>query len=89
MRFYCLDWRSLILLVCFIFLGLACRVGAMGSIYLLSLTCRLRRLTVWSLFLFFIFLLFQLSRVCRLFCVLLFLFDFFSQSVYPFWVVSL
>ena len=32
MRFYCLDWRSLILLVCFILLGRACRVGAMGSI---------------------------------------------------------
>ena len=30
MRFYCLDWGSLILLVCSILLGLACRVGAMG-----------------------------------------------------------
>ena len=89
MRFYCLDWWSLILLVCFILLGLACRVGAMGSIYILCLTCRLRRLTVWSLiFLGFFSFLFQLSRVCRLFWVLLFPFDFF-HNVYPFWVVSL
>ena len=36
MRFYRPDWRSLILLVYFILLGFACRVGAMGSIYLLS-----------------------------------------------------
>ena len=76
MRFYCLDWWSLILLVCFILLGLACRVGAMGSIYLLCLTCRLRRLTVWSLiFLGGFILFFQLSRVCWLFWVLLFLSD--------------
>ena len=65
MRFCCLGWWSLILLVCFILLGLACRVGAMGSIYLLCLmTCRLRRLTVWRL----IFLggggLFSSYRVC-------------------------
>ena len=60
MRFYCLDWWSLILLVCFIFLGLACRVEAMGSIYILCPTCRLRRLIVWS----FIFLFFSYDRVC-------------------------
>ena len=52
-------------------------------------TCRLRRLTVWSLiFLFYFSFLFQFSRVCWLFWVLLFLFDFF-HNVYPFWVVSL
>ena len=48
MRFYCLDWWSLILLVFFILLGLACRLGAMGSIYPLCLICRLRRLTVYA-----------------------------------------
>ena len=58
MRFY------LILLVCFILLGLACRVGAMGSIYLLCLTCRLRRLTVWSLIFLGGFILFSNYRVC-------------------------
>ena len=64
MRFYCLDWRSLILFVCFILLGLACRVGAMGSIYLLCLTCRLRRLTVWRLIFLGGFVLFSNYRVC-------------------------
>ena len=67
------------LLVCFILLGLACRVGAMGSIYLLSLTCRLRRLTVWSLIFPGFFLFFSNYRVCLLFCVLLFIFDFFTM----------
>ena len=64
MRFCCLDWLSLILLVCFILLGLACRVGAMGSIYLLCLTCRLRRLTIWSLIFLGGFILFSNYRVC-------------------------
>ena len=38
MRFHCLDWWSLILLLCFILLGLACRVGAMGSLYISPLS---------------------------------------------------
>ena len=58
------DFIALILLVCFILLGLACRVGAMGSIYLLCLTCRLRRLTVWSLIFLGGFILFSNYRVC-------------------------
>ena len=64
MRFYCLDWRSLILLVRFVLVGLACRVGVMGSIYLLCPTCRLRRLTVWGLIFLFFFSILLPSRVC-------------------------
>ena len=36
----------------------------MGSIYLLCLTCRLRRLTVWSLIFLGGFILFSNYRVC-------------------------
>ena len=52
--------------VCFVLLGLASRVGAMGSIYVLCLTCRLRRLTVvwWSLIFLGFFLFFSNYRVC-------------------------
>ena len=35
-RFYCVDWWSLILLLCFILVDLACRVGAMASLSPLS-----------------------------------------------------
>ena len=41
-----------------------CRVGAMGSIYLLCLTCRLRRLTVWNLIFLGGVILFSNYRVC-------------------------
>ena len=61
----------------------------MGSIYLLCLTCRLRRLTVWSLiFLLVLFFFFSNHRVCvDLFgCFYFFLI---YHDVYPFWVVSL
>ena len=93
MRFYCLDWRSLILLVRFVLLGLACRVVVMGSIYLLCPTCRLRRLTVWGLIFLFFFL-----HTTTIAFVLTFLSGFFYfplifhsiyQVLYPFWVVSL
>ena len=46
----------------FYFAGLGCRVGAMGSIYDLCLTCRLRRLTVWSLIFLGFFLFFLTDR---------------------------
>ena len=67
MRFYCLDWWSLILHFYFILLGLACGVGAMGSIYLSPLS-DMSPATSDCLepyfFVFFSSFLFQLSRVC-------------------------
>ena len=76
MRFYFLDWWSLILLVCFILLGLACRVGAMG--FHLSPLSDMSPATSDCLEPYFsggFSFLFQLSRVCWLFWVLLFLSD--------------
>ena len=65
MRFYCLDWGSLILLVCFILLGLACRVGAMGSIYLfLSDMSPAPSDCLEPYFSGGFYFIFQLSRVC-------------------------
>ena len=72
-------------LVCFILLGLACRVGAMGSIYLLCLTCRLRRLTVWSLLFLGVF---PNYGVCVDFSGSLY-FALIFHNMYPFGVVSL
>ena len=66
--FFCLDWLSLILLVCFILLGLACRVGAMGYtryVCFLCPTCRLRRLEPYLFLFFFI----SYYRVCVEFSV--------------------
>ena len=74
-----------VLLVRFILLGLACRVGTMGSIYLLCPTCCLRRLIVWGLI--FLFFSYYLSRLCWLFWVLYFSLSF--HHMHPFGVVSL
>ena len=77
------------LLVCFILLGLASRVRAMGSIYLLCLTCRLRRLTVWSLIFLGVFSFFFIYRVCVDISGSFYFFLIFFHNVYPFRVVSL
>ena len=61
----------------FALLGLARRVGAMGSIYLLCPTCRLRRLTVWGL----IFLFFPTIALVLTFLFFLFLFFIFHNTV--------
>ena len=60
----------------------------MGSIYLLCLTCRLRRLTVWSLNFLGFFLFFSKYRVCVDFSGSFYLF-FIVHNMDPFGVVSL
>ena len=72
----------IVLIFCeFILLVLACRVGVMGSIYLLCLTCRLRRLTVWSLIFLGFVLFFSNYRVWVDFSGSFYFFLIFSQDL--------